>query len=292
MNLAGLRGEVELLFAESATLAERGVSPADSDEIRVRALPVLMRLQGALESGVIRAAHPVGEDWEVNIWVKKGILLGFQVGQDRTWGSAPPFAFRDRDTFATWDPDGGDRRVRIVPGGTTVRSGAHIADQVVIMPPAYVNVGAFVGAGSMVDSHALVGSCAQIGRGVHLSAAVQVGGVLEPVGARPVIVEDEAFIGGGCGIYEGTHIGARAVLGAGVILTRGVAVHDLAREIVHRAEGGTPLKIPAGAVVVPGTRRAAGRYAEAQGLNLQTPIIVKYRDDRTDAGLALEEALR
>ncbi len=292
MNLAGLRDEVELLFAEATTASERGTSPADGDTIRSKVLPVLTRLQDALESGVARAAHPTGDDWEVNVWVKKGILLGFQVGRDRMWDSVPPFSFRDRDTFGTWDPDLTDRRVRIVPGGTTVRSGAHIADQVVIMPPAYVNVGAFVGTGSMVDSHALVGSCAQIGRGVHLSAAVQVGGVLEPVGARPVIVEDEAFIGGGCGIYEGTHIGARAVLGAGVILTRGVAVHDLARKTVHRAGPGAVLKIPAGAVVVPGTRRAVGSYAESQGLSLQTPIIVKYRDDRTDAGLALEEALR
>ncbi len=292
MNLTGLRDEVELLFAEAATLSKGGASPADGDAFRAKVIPVVKRLQEALESGVARAAHPVGDDWEVNVWVKKGILLGFQVGRDRSWASTPPFGFRDRDTYGTWDPEIADRRVRIVPGGTTVRSGAYIGDQVVIMPPAYVNVGAFVGTGSMVDSHALVGSCAQIGQGVHLSAAVQVGGVLEPIGATPVIVEDEAFIGGGCGIYEGTQVGARAVLGAGVILTRGVAVHDLVRETVHRAAAGSALKIPAGAVVVPGTRKAVGRYAESHGLNLQTPIIVKYRDDRTDAGLALEEALR
>jgi 2,3,4,5-tetrahydropyridine-2-carboxylate N-succinyltransferase len=173
-----------------------------------------------------------------------------------------------------------------------VRRGAYLGDGVVIMPPAYVNVGAWVGADSMIDSHALVGSCAQVGRRVHLSAAVQLGGVLEPVGARPVIIEDGAFVGGGAGVYEGTRVGAAAVVAPGVILTRATPVYDVVRERVWRAEGERPLHVPDGAVVVPGSRPAAGRYAAGEGLQLQTPVIVKYRDARTAAAVALEEALR
>jgi 2,3,4,5-tetrahydropyridine-2-carboxylate N-succinyltransferase len=182
--------------------------------------------------------------------------------------------------------------VRVVPGGTTVRRGSHIAVGVVIMPPAYVNVGAFVGEGSMIDSHALVGSCAQVGRGVHLSAAAQLGGVLEPVGATPVIVEDEAFVGGGCGVYEGVRVGRGAVLAAGVVLTRAVPLYDLVHERVLRATDDRALAVPPGAVVVLGARRAPGSFAERHGLQLQAPVIVKYRDAGTAAALALEEGLR
>jgi 2,3,4,5-tetrahydropyridine-2-carboxylate N-succinyltransferase len=245
----------------------------------------------ALERGEVRAAEPTADGWTVNRWVKTGILLGFRVAANRGI-DLPPFHFRDRDCFPTWDPNTAERDVRIVAGGTTVRRGAFVGDGVVIMPPAYVNVGAWVGEGSMVDSHALVGSCAQIGRGVHLSAAAQVGGVLEPVGALPVIVEDRAFIGGGCGIYEGARVSADAVLAPGVVLSRSVPLIDLPRETVHRAAKGEPLVVPEGAVVVPGSRRAGGDFAERQGVQLQAPVVVKYREPSTDAALALEGALR
>ena len=280
MSPSALRSAVEGLFAEA-------------EPSRERALPILRELFQALEAGRARAALPAGDGWEVQRWVKRGILLAFKVGENRGEEHSSAFHFRDRDTtYPTLDPNRLPRDVRVVPGGTTIRCGAFLGDRVVIMPPAYVNVGAWVGDGSMVDSHVLVGSCAQIGRDVHLSAAVQIGGVLEPVGAAPVIVEDGAFIGGGCGIYEGTRIGAGAVLASGVVLTRGVPVHDLVRETVHRAGAEQPLSIPAGAVVVPGSRPAAGEYARELGIQLQTPIIVKYRDHSTDAALVLEEALR
>jgi len=260
------------------------------DQERVRS--TLSELLAALESGDVRAAEPGPDGWQVNRWVKEGILLGFRTGANRTESLPPVFHFRDREIFRTLDPVSTGRDVRIVPGGTTVRRGAHLGDRVVIMPPAYVNVGAFVGEGTMIDSHALVGSCAQVGRGVHVSAAVQIGGVLEPIGALPVIVGDEAFLGGGSGIYEGARVGDGAVLAPGVILTRGTPLHDLPRGRIHTAEGGAPLVVPEGAVVVPGSRRAAGVHASRHGIQLQTPVIVKYRDASTTAAVALEEALR
>src|SRR5262249_5800133 len=186
-----------------------------------------------------------------------------------------------------------DRGVRIVPGGSTVRRGAFVGSSVVCMPPMFINVGAYVGAGTMVDSHALIGSCAQIGERVHVSAAAQVGGVLEPVNATPVVIEDDAFIGGNCGVYEGTIVRKRAVLAPGVLLTRGTPVYDTVKEKVYRAEGDAPLEIPEGAVVVPGARRAAsGGWAQEFGLALYAPVIVKYRDAATDAATALESSLR
>jgi 2,3,4,5-tetrahydropyridine-2-carboxylate N-succinyltransferase len=194
--------------------------------------------------------------------------------------------------MSLWDPNHTDRDVRIVPGGSAVRRGSFLGHGVVVMPPAYVNVGTWIGEGSMIDSHVLVGSCAQIGRRVHLSAGVQIGGVLEPIGALPVIVEDEAFVGGGCGIYEGTRVGRGAVLAPGVVLSRSVALYDLARERVIRADADAPLVVPDRAVVVPGARPARGKLADREGIHLQTPVIVKYRDDGTDAALALEGALR
>jgi 2,3,4,5-tetrahydropyridine-2-carboxylate N-succinyltransferase len=244
----------------------------------------------------VRAAER-GEDgvWRACPWVKKGILVGFRLG--RVVDMSPPstgrrvFNFYDKHTFPTRDLRLDDQ-VRVVPGGSTIRRGAYVAPGVVCMPPMYINVGAYVGAGTMVDSHALVGSCAQIGERVHLSAAAQIGGVLEPVNAAPVVIEDDAIVGGNCGVYEGTIVRARAVLGAGVVLTRGTPVFDLVREQVYRAEGDKPLEIPEGAVVVPGARAVRGTWAAAEGLSLQTPLIVKYRDEKTDLATALEQWLR
>jgi 2,3,4,5-tetrahydropyridine-2-carboxylate N-succinyltransferase len=245
----------------------------------------------ALESGQVRAAQPGPDGWQVNEWVKRGILLGFRLGRVIEMESAGPLHFLDKDTY----PPRAltlDHGVRIVPGGSAVRRGAYLAPGVVLMPPAYVNVGAYVGEGSMIDSHALVGSCAQIGRRVHVSASAQIGGVLEPVGALPVIVEDDALIGGNCGVYEGTIVGRHAVLAAGVVLTGSVTVYDVPRRTTYRRSLDAPLRIPEGAVVVPGSRRLVDPFSERHGLALATPVIVKYRDERTDAATALEDALR
>jgi 2,3,4,5-tetrahydropyridine-2-carboxylate N-succinyltransferase len=245
-----------------------------------------------LEDGLVRAARPDGDRWVVEPWVKTGILLAFRVGRNREQHAGDVFHFRDRDTLGTWDPSRSGRDVRIVPGGTTVRRGAYLAPGVVVMPPAYVNVGAWVGTGSMIDSHALVGSCAQVGQGVHVSAAAQIGGVLEPVGALPVVIEDGAFLGGGSGVYEGTRVGRGAVIAPGVVLSRSVPVFDLPRGSIHRAGTVEPLVVPAGAVVVPGARPADGDFARDHRVHLAAAVIVKYRDSRTDAAPALEEALR
>ena len=245
-----------------------------------------------LERGRVRAAKLVDGRWAVNGWVKQGILLGFRFGADVESRVPPVFHFRDRDTLPPLDAPLEDRKVRIVPGGTSVRRGAHLAEGVVIMPPAYVNVGAWVGAGTMVDSHALVGSCAQIGARVHLSAAAQIGGVLEPIGALPVVVEDDVFVGGGCGIYEGTQVRRRAVLAPGVVLSRSLPLYDLVRGEIRRSTPQAPLEVPEGAVVVPGSRRASGEWAAAEGVQLYAPVVIKYRDARTDAASALEDALR
>jgi 2,3,4,5-tetrahydropyridine-2,6-dicarboxylate N-succinyltransferase len=252
-------------------------------------------LLNALEHGELRAAA-CGSDgqWNAVPWVKQGILLAFRVGQlaDLSGSTADaPFSFVDKDTMPPRRFTLADA-VRVVPGGSTVRRGAHLAAGVVCMPPMYVNVGAWVGAGTMIDSHALVGSCAQIGARVHLSAAAQIGGVLEPVNASPVVIEDEVIVGGNCGVYEGTVVRQGAVLGAGVVLTRGTPVFDLVNERVYRGSASQPLEIPAGAVVVPGARRMRGEFAESEGLSLQTPVIVKYRDDKTDLATALEAWLR
>jgi 2,3,4,5-tetrahydropyridine-2,6-dicarboxylate N-succinyltransferase len=252
---------------------------------------VFEQLVQALEAGEARAAEPAEDGWRVNGWVKKGILLGFRLGRVVALDPAGPLQFFDKDTLLPRRlalEDG----VRVVAGGTAIRSGAYLAPGVVVMPPAYVNIGAYVGEGTLIDSHALVGSCAQVGRRVHLSAGAMLGGVLEPVGAMPVIVEDEVLVGGNCGIYEGAIVGRRAVLGSGVILTGAVTVFDIPRKTAYRREGGRPLRIPEGAVVVPGTRRHADAFAERNGLGLYTPVIVKYRDEKTDGSTALEEALR
>ncbi len=246
-------------------------------------------LLDALERGDVRAAEPAEDGgWRVNHAVKAGILKVFGLSQNHDAGSGL-FCFRDRDLLmpSSACPPG----VRVVPGGTVIRRGAHVAADVVIMPPAYVNVGAFVDCGTMIDSHALVGSCAQVGRNVHLSAGVQIGGVLEPVGARPVIIEDDAFIGGNCGVFDGVRVGAGAVLAAGVVLTSSTPVYDLVNECQIEAMGGV-LEIPPNAVVVPGARPASGGYARQQGLSLSAALIVKYRDNRTDTRTILEGALR
>ncbi len=249
-------------------------------------------LRAALARGTVRAAERGADGcWHVNAWVKQGILLGFRMGVVTDMSADRTFRFFDKDTLPVRPTTLADR-VRVVPGGTTIRDGSYLAPGVVCMPPVYVNIGAYVDEGTMLDSHALVGSCAQIGKRVHLSAAAQIGGVLEPVGATPVIVEDDVLVGGGCGVYEGTIVRERAVLAAGTILTGSTPVIDLVREQVYRREPGRSLEIPAGAVLVPGARAARGKFAQELGLSVYTPVIIKYRDDKTDAATLLEEALR
>src|SRR5208283_2106504 len=240
----------------------------------------------------IRAAEKVDGRWVVNTWVKHGILLGFRMGELAEMGGAG-LSFVDKDTFPARKFSIADR-VRVVPGGSSVRVGAYVAPSVICMPPMFINVGAYVDEGTMVDSHALVGSCAQIGKRVHLSAASQIGGVLEPVNAAPVIIEDDVLVGGNCGVYEGTLVRARAVLGAGTILTRSTPLYDLVRGEVYRATADVPLEVPENAVVVPGSRAVAKGKGKSDdwNLSLYTPVIVKYRDQKTDRGVELEEWLR
>jgi 2,3,4,5-tetrahydropyridine-2,6-dicarboxylate N-succinyltransferase len=251
---------------------------------------IFLEFRDALTLGAVRAAEKVDGRWIVNTWVKHGILLGFRLGELAETGCAA-LTFVDKDTFPARRFSLGDR-VRVVPGGSSVRLGAYVSPSVICMPPMFINVGAYVDEGTMVDSHALVGSCAQVGKRVHLSAAAQVGGVLEPVNAAPVIIEDDVLVGGNCGIYEGTLVRARAVLGAGTILTRSTPLYDLVRGEVYRATAEAPLEVPEGAVVVPGSRAVKkGAMADA-GISLYTPVIVKYRDEKTDRGIELEEWLR
>jgi 2,3,4,5-tetrahydropyridine-2-carboxylate N-succinyltransferase len=264
------------------------IAPTDEPAARV----AFLALKAALNAGTVRAAERGGDGvWRANAWVKAGILLGFRLGRIEPAASGTPFPFYDKDTYPL-------RRValedglRIVPGGSAIRDGCYVAPGVVCMPPMYINVGAWVGEGTLVDSHALVGSCAQIGRRVHLSAAAQIGGVLEPVGALPVIIEDEVLVGGNCGVYEGTIVRERAVLAPGTILTGGTAVFDLVHDRVYRRDGVRPLEIPAGAVVVPGTRPVRSGPGLAAGVALYSPVIVKYRNEKTDAAVRLEELLR
>jgi 2,3,4,5-tetrahydropyridine-2-carboxylate N-succinyltransferase len=244
-----------------------------------------------LDSGSIRAAEQDGGRWKVNIWVKKGILIGFRLGKLRRVGDAGPMPFFDKHTFPQKRLTQRNA-VRFVPGGSAIRKGAFIAPSVIIMPPAYINVGGYVGAGSLVDSHALVGSCAQVGERVHLSAAAQLGGVLEPVGALPVVVEDDVMVGGNCGIYEGVLVRRRAVLGAGVFFTSSTAVYDCVHQRIIRKNEDGILEIPENAVVVAGSRALQSDFGLAHGLGIYTPMIVKYRDAKTDAKTELEMALR
>jgi len=253
------------------------------------------RLKDALNTGAVRAAEPDSSSktgWRVNPWVKKGILLGFRMGElvDMSVDSTRQ-PFFDK---ATWPVKRMTvaNGVRIVPGGSSIRDGCYVAKGVICAPPMFINLGAWVGEGTLVDSHALVGSCAQIGRNCHISAAAQIGGVLEPVGALPVIIEDEVLVGGNCGVYEGTVVRRRAVLGSGVILTRSTPVYDVVRGIVHSSQGDEPLVIPEDAVVVAGSRAITSGKGKEWGVSLYTPVIVKYRDSKTDARVQLEDLLR
>lgn len=256
-----------------------------------QALDTFVEFRNALSSGKIRAAEKVNGAWQTNAWVKQGILLGFRIGELAENGEIGVLSFVDKDTYPLRHFSLKDR-VRLVPGGSSIRSGAYVAPGVVCMPPMFINAGAYVDEETMVDSHALVGSCAQVGKRVHISAAAQVGGVLEPINASPVIIEDDVLIGGNCGVYEGTQVGARAVLGAGVILTRSTPLFDTVRGEVYRASEEQPLRVPEGAVVVPGSRAITKGKAAEWGLSLYAPVIVKYRDERTDRGVELEDILR
>ncbi|MEI8133594.1 MAG: 2,3,4,5-tetrahydropyridine-2,6-dicarboxylate N-succinyltransferase [bacterium] len=279
-------------------LQERILSLLSGDVSRSdQTLALFAELREALNDGSIRAAEPDASSpsgWKVNTWVKQGILLGFKIGKLEIIESNSRWYFADKDTLPVHQFSASNV-ARVVPGGSTIRDGAFVASGVIVMPPAYINIGAYIGAGTLVDSHALVGSCAQIGERVHLSAAAQIGGVLEPAGAMPVIIEDDVLVGGNCGVYEGCVVKKRAVLGSGVILTGSTPIYDLVNsKIIKRNSENEPLIIPEGAVIVAGSRSVGTKsdFAREQGLSLYTPIIIKYRDDKTDARTALEGALR
>lgn len=284
-------------MSSNGTLQERveywfqqGTAAVGNDEAEA----AFFELRHALEGGALRAAEPDASlplGWRVNAWVKRGILLGFRIGTMGEMGCGEGLSFVDKHTYPARRFTVADG-VRVVPGGSSVRAGAFVSKGVVVMPPAYVNVGAYVDEGTMVDSHALVGSCAQIGKMVHLSAAAQIGGVLEPVNASPVIIEDEVLVGGNTGVYEGTVVRKRAVLAAGTVLTRGTPVYDLVRGEIYKATAEMPLIIPEGAVVVPGSRSISRGKGQEWGLSLAAPVIVKYRDDKTELSLVLEDILR
>ena len=272
------------------TIEGLAAAGADADQKAARAAFDDLRL--ALEAGVVRAAEPdpsLPTGWRVNAWVKQGILLGFRFGDLIEMSAGLPFY--DKDTQSVQQP-GVDAGIRIVPGGSAIRGGAFVARGVICIPPMYVNIGAYIGEGSLIDSHALVGSCAQIGANVHISAAAQIGGVLEPVGALPVIIEDDVLVGGNTGIYEGAVVKRRAVIAAGTILTGSTPVYDLVNRAIIKPSAGQPLVIPEGAVVVPGARAVTVGAGREWGLSLATPVIVKYRDDKTDARTELEAWLR
>ncbi len=275
-----LHTDIEHFFAQDISMLDHA-----------RAMQVFNEFKTMLNNGSVRSAEKVDGTWRVNHWVKKGILLGFRLGSLVDVSINSEFRYFDKNTYPlkklTLD-DG----VREVPGGSSIRDGAFVARGVVCMPPMYINVGAYVDENTMVDSHALVGSCAQIGKRVHLSAASQIGGVLEPIGAMPVIIEDDVFVGGNCGVYEGTIVKQRAVLAAGVILTGGTAVYDIVRQQIYRREGDTPLTIPEGAVIVAGSRPLGTQWAQEHHLHVASPVIIKYRDEKTSASTALEESLR
>lgn len=277
--MSKLRAEIERLAALPAASGDPG------------ARSTFEQFRDALTKGEIRAAERNNGHWQVNVWVKQGILLGFRLGELTQMSSGECLSFVDKNTFPARKFTPADR-VRVVPGGSSVRTGAYVAPSVICMPPMYINVGAYVDEGAMIDSHALVGSCAQIGKRVHISAAAQIGGVLEPVNAAPVIIEDDVLAGGNCGVYEGTLVRTRAVLGAGTILTRSTPLYDLVHGQVLRAGENGTLEVPEGAVVVPGSRAVKKGQAAEWGISLYTPVIVKYRDEKTDRGVELEEWLR
>jgi 2,3,4,5-tetrahydropyridine-2-carboxylate N-succinyltransferase len=279
-----LQEQIEAFFSSDPATVDRDA-----------ALQAFGTLKSLLNAGKVRAAQPLTDGgragWRVNEWVKKGILLGFRLGELTDLSINNEFRFFDKSTYPLRKLTTADQ-VRVVPGGSSIRDGAFVAKGVVLMPPAYINVGAYVDEGTMIDSHALVGSCAQIGKRVHLSAASQIGGVLEPIGAYPVIIEDDVFIGGNCGIYEGTIVKRRAVIAAGVILTGSTPLYDLPHGKILRRSADQPLVVPEGAVVVSGTRHVSSSFAQEHGLSLYAPVIVKYRDANTDAATTLEPSLR
>jgi 2,3,4,5-tetrahydropyridine-2-carboxylate N-succinyltransferase len=274
-----LKEKIEQLFAKTEfTLDDRAVYED---------------FKTALRRGEIRSAEKDADNnWHANPWVKQGILLGFRMGKmEEMSKSTETFRFFDKDTFPL-RPMTLEDGVRIVIGGSTIRDGSYVAPGVVVVPPAYINVGAYVDEGSMIDSHALVGSCAQIGKRVHLSAAAQIGGVLEPINATPVVIEDDVLVGGNTGVYEGTIVREGAVLASGVILTRSTPLFDLVNHTIIKSDGERPLEVPAGAVVVQGSRAVTSEKGREWGLSIYAPIIVKYRDEKTDAATKLEDYLR
>ena len=275
-----LREKIEQLVAQASEVNKNASARAAVNEFLA-----------ALSSGAIRAAEKASHGWVTNAWVKQGILLAFRLGELKESGDPKGLSFVDKDTLPPRHFSVRDQ-VRVVPGGSAVRIGAYVAPSVICMPPMYINVGAYVDEGTLVDSHALVGSCAQIGKRVHLSAGAQIGGVLEPVNAVPVVIEDDVLVGGNCGVYEGIRIGARAVLGAGVILTRSTPLYDVVRGQIYRAANDKPLAVPENAVVVPGARAVSKGKAAEWNLSLYTPVIVKYRDQKTDQSIELEDLLR
>ncbi len=275
---------------EVLKLVEAG---AAADKNAARAM--FENLRAALSAGDVRAAEPDASSpvgWRVNTWVKQGILLGFKFGETKDVSmDHGKWPFFDKDTLPMKKYAAGSN-VRIVPGGSSVRDGAYIAAGVICMPPMYVNIGAYIGESSLIDSHALVGSCAQVGKRVHVSAAAQIGGVLEPIGALPVIVEDGVLVGGNCGLYEGVVVKRRAVLASGTIITGSTPVFDMAHGNIIRSENGRPIVIPENAVVVPGSRAVTKEPGRSWGLSLSTPVIVKYRDEKTDERVELEQWIR
>jgi 2,3,4,5-tetrahydropyridine-2-carboxylate N-succinyltransferase len=274
-----LKEKIEQLFSKSEfTEEDRGV---------------FEEFKTALRKGEIRSAEKNADgNWHANAWVKQGILLGFKMGKMVEMSQpTETFRFFDKETYPL-RPGTINDKIRIVPGGSTIRDGSFVAANVVLMPPCYINVGAYVDEGTMVDSHALVGSCAQIGKRVHLSAAAQIGGVLEPINANPVVIEDDVLVGGNTGVYEGTIVRERAVLASGVILTRATPLFDLVKGEVIKSDGEKPLEVPAGAVVVQGSRAVTSEHGRAWGLSIYAPIIVKYRDEKTDVSTKLEDYLR
>ncbi len=265
----------------------------NKDEFTTDDREIFDAFKTGLRRGEIRAAEKDSDGvWQTNAWVKQGILLGFKMGKMVTMSfSSETFQFFDKETFPL-RPMNLDNKIRIVPGGTTIRDGCYIAENVVLMPPSYVNVGAFVDEGTMIDSHALVGSCAQIGKRVHISAAAQIGGVLEPINANPVVIEDDCLIGGNTGIYEGVIVREKCVLASGVILTRSTPLFDLVKGEIYKSDGAKPLEVPTGAVVVQGSRQITSGFGKENGLSIYAPVIVKYRNEKTDASTQLEDYLR
>lgn len=254
------------------------------------ALALFYQVRNLLERGDLRVAEVKDGKWRINSWVKQVILWGFRYGKIAEQPSSP-YSFYDKDTYPA-QKFGVEQNIRLVPGGSSVRSGAFVADGTVIMPPSYINVGAYIDSGCMIDSHALVGSCAQIGKGVHISAASQIGGVLEPINAMPVIIEDDVFIGGNCGIYEGTIVKKGAVIGTGVILNASTPIFDNTTGEYLRKSESTPLRVPENAVVIAGSRPITSGYGRENSIHLYCPVIIKYRDNKTDSSIELEDLLR